>query len=597
VPGAQAQTISRKATPAYGDRVLYRRLLREARPYWLHVSGVFLLSLLATPIALLTPLPLKIAVDSVVGSDPSPGFLDVLVPGAVGASDSAVLLLAVGLLVAVALVQQIQLLASSVLGAYTGEKLVLDLRSRLFRHVQRLSLAYHDVKGTSDSTYRIQYDATSIKYIAIAGLAPFLTAGLTLAGMIYITARIDWQLALVALGVVPVLFTLTWLSRGRLRGGWRQTKDFESSAMSVVQEVLASLRVVKAFVQEDREHERFVERSGESVRTRIRLAFLEGGFSGLVGLTTALGTALVLFIGVRHVQAGILTLGSLMLVMAYLLQLYAPLQQITRSLAMLQAQLASAERVFAVLDEEPDVPEHPDARPLECARGEIVFDDVSFSYPGNPPAVERISFSVEPGTRVGIAGTTGSGKTTLASLLMRLYDPTSGRILLDGVDLRDYRLGDLRNQFAIVLQEPVLFSTTVAENIGYGRKGAEFDEVVAAAKAANAHDFIAALPDGYDTLVGERGMRLSGGERQRISLARAFLKDAPILVLDEPTSSVDVKTEAAIMEAMERLMRGRTTLMIAHRLSTLEYCDMRLDLKHGRLIGAEPERGAVIAAL
>jgi ATP-binding cassette subfamily B protein len=587
-----------RAARLYTDLVLYRRLFRQARPYWPHIAGVFALSLLATPLALLAPVPLKIAVDSVVGSKPLPGFLEAVLPESLSASDAAVLAVAAGLIIAVALVQQFQTLGSTVLGAYAGEKLMLDFRSRLFRHVQSLSLTYHDAKGTADSTYRIQYDAASIKYIAIYGVAPFVTAGFTVAGMIYVTARLDRQLALVALGVVPVLFALTSASRRRLRGGWRETKNIESSAMSVVQEVLSGLRVVKAFVQEDREHERFMARSGEGVRARIRLAILEGGFSGLVGLTTAIGTGLVLFIGVRHVQAGTLSLGSLMLVMAYLLQLYAPLQQITKSVAMLQAQLASAERVFSVLDEAPDVPEKPDAVPLRRARGEIIFDDVSFGYPGNPPAIEHISFAVEPGMRVGIAGTTGSGKTTLASLLMRLYDPSSGTIRLDGVDLRDYRLADLRNQFAIVLQEPVLFSTTIAENIGYGRQGAGFDELVAAAEAANAHDFITALPDGYDTLVGERGMRLSGGERQRISLARAFLKDAPILVLDEPTSSVDVKTEAAIMEAMERLMRGRTTLMIAHRLSTLDHCDERIEVESGQLVQHEvvPLRSVRLAA-
>jgi ATP-binding cassette, subfamily B, bacterial len=285
------------------------------------------------------------------------------------------------------------------------------------------------------------------------------------------------------------------------------------------------------------------------------------------------------------VQAGTLTLGNLVLILGYLSQLYRPLQSVSEKLGDLQNSMASAERAFTLLDTEPDVVEKPDARPLERARGHVAFHDVSFAYDANePPALEGVSFEVEPGTRLGIAGTTGAGKTTLTSLLTRFYDPTEGSITLDGVDLRDYKLADLRNQFAIVLQEPVLFSTTIAENIGYARSDAKQAEIVAAAKAAHAHEFIEGLPDGYQTMVGERGMRLSGGERQRISLARAFLKDAPVLILDEPTSSVDVKTEEIIMGAMEELMRGRTTFMIAHRLSTLEHCDVVVRIEDGRLV-------------
>jgi ABC-type multidrug transport system ATPase subunit len=269
--------------------------------------------------------------------------------------------------------------------------------------------------------------------------------------------------------------------------------------------------------------------------------------------------------------------------MSYLTQLYGPLSTISRRVTGLQSAFASAERAFTLLDEKQDVPERPDAKPLGRAVGAVEFRDVSFAYDGGRPVVNCVSFRVEPGMRVGIAGRTGAGKTTLVSLLTRFYDPTTGVILLDGTDIRAYRLADFRDQFAIVLQEPVLFSTTLAENIAYGRPGATDVDIVAAAQAADVHDFIETLPEGYDTVVGERGMTLSGGERQRISLARAFLKDAPILILDEPTSSVDLKTEAAIIDAMERLMSGRTTFMIAHRLSTLENCELRLELERGRL--------------
>ena len=298
--------------------------------------------------------------------------------------------------------------------------------------------------------------------------------------------------------------------------------------------------------------------------------------------------ATALFVGALDVRSGTLTVGELLLVMTYMTQLLTPIETITRRFAQIQGSLASAARALALLDERPDVEQIPNARPLGRAKGAIRFEHVSFGYQPDRPVLHDISFDITPGTRVGISGRTGAGKTTLVNLLMRFYDPTHGHILLDGVTLSDYRLSDLRNQFAIVLQEPVLFSTSIGENIAYARPGATFDDIVAAAKAASAHEFISALPDGYETLVGERGFRLSGGERQRISIARAFLKDAPILILDEPTSSIDTRTEQAIMTAMERLMHRRTTFMIAHRLSTLEVCDVKLVLDDGRLVEDAP---------
>jgi ATP-binding cassette subfamily B protein len=321
---------------------------------------------------------------------------------------------------------------------------------------------------------------------------------------------------------------------------------------------------------------------------------MEGALGLVVGLTTAAGSAAVLVIGVQHVQAGHLTLGELLLVMAYLSQLYAPLKTLGKKAAGLQSHLASAERAFALLDAAPDVAEGPHARPLARAAGAVAFRGVSFAYGDHRPVLRDVSFEVRPGARVGVVGMTGAGKTTLVNLLTRFYDPTAGQITLDGVDLRDYRLADLRHQFAIVLQEPVLFSTSIAENIAYARPGAADEEIVAAAKAARIHEFIARLPQGYQTPVGERGLSLSGGERQRVALARAFLKDAPILILDEPTSAVDVRTEAEILDAMGRLMQGRTAFLITHRLSALKDCDALLVLEGGRLL--EMTAGEAVAA-
>jgi ATP-binding cassette subfamily B protein len=571
------------ARRGYSDAAMYRRVLREARPYWKHIFGIWVISLVATPLALLLPLPLNIAVDSVIGDEPLPDFLETILPSPIQGSTNALLIFSVVLLVVVEISSQLQSMAQGLMRTYTSERLTLQFRAQLFRQAQRLSLAYHDREGTADANYRIQSDAASVSSVAVDGVIPFVTAGFTFVAMLVIIANIELTLALIALVYAPVLVLLTWAYRRRLRARHREVKALESSALSVVQEVLTSVRVVKAFGQEDREESRFANRASEGMRARLRVAVIDGSFWVAIALVTALGTGSVMYVGFLSVESGSMTLGSLLLIMGYLAELYSPMSKISRQVATLQSGFASAERVFSLLDQAPDVVDRPGARSLRRAAGEVEFRDVSFSYNESTPVLEHVSFQAGPGERIGISGRTGAGKTTLASLLTRFYDPTAGAIFLDGVDLCDYRLADLRNQFAIVLQEPVLFSTTIGENIVYGWPEASYAEMVSAAQAADIHRFIATLPDGYDTPVGERGMTLSGGERQRISLARAFLKDAPILILDEPTSSVDLKTEATIVEAMERLMAGRTTFMIAHRLSTLESCSVQLRVSDHRV--------------
>jgi len=565
------------------DRYLYRRLYALAKPYRLHILGLLLLGLLASPIALLLPIPLKIAVDNVLQDHPIPGALDAVLPGSGAPSDGAVLGALVVMVLLLALASQVQAFGTWFLQSYLSERMTLEVQSDLFRHAQRLSLAYHDTTGTADSVFRIQYDAREIPNLVTGTTIPLITGFVRVASMLYVAALIDWQLSLVAIIVAPLLFFMLRAYKDRTHKQYRESKRLQSSAVSVVQETLGALRVVKAFGQEERERDRFVEHSRASVRARLRLVLAEAAFGSAVGMVTAAGTAAMLFLGVRHVQTGVIQLGELLVLMAYLKALYDPLQNMSRKVASLQSSFASADRAFALMDELTDVEERPEARELERARGHLTFRDVSFSYPGGRQVLERASFDVPPGSSVGIIGVTGAGKTTLVSLLMRFFDPTSGAIELDGVDHRDYRLADLRGQFAMVLQEPLLFSASIGENIAYARPDASLEEVEAAARAAGAHDFIQRLPDGYDTVVGERGMTLSGGERQRVSLARAFLKDAPILILDEPTSALDAMTEGIIIDAMQRLKAGRTTFVIAHRPSLLEGCDQLLSVESGRV--------------
>jgi ATP-binding cassette subfamily B protein len=577
----------------HGDFALYRRLAAELRPCWREIGGILLLSFATTPLSLLTPLPLKIAVDTVIGSQPLPQFLAPLLPGAT--SKAALLIAAAVLLAVVAVLTHGLALGVSLLRTYTGEKLTLGFRAKLFHRAQQLSFEYHDRKGTLDAVYRIHNDATAPQGFAISGIVPLCTNAVTLVAMLVVTAHIDQVLAVVALAICPLLYFLTSLCRHHVRTRWAELKADESAALRVVHEVLGALRTVKSFNREEQEAERFVGRAGKLVIGNMRVALTEGAFDLLTGVTIALGTAAVLVIGVWHVQAGVLTLGSLLLIMGYLTQLYRPLETISRQVTKLQSYIASAERACALLDSPADVPQRPFARHLRRATGQVAFDHLSFSY-GAERVLEDISFEIAAGTAVGIVGRTGAGKTTMTNLLARFYDPTCGRILLDGIDIRDYRVDDLRRQFALVLQEPVLFSTTIGENIAYARPDATRDEIVAAAQAANAHDFITRLPEDYETRVGERGLTLSGGERQRISLARAFLKDAPILILDEPTSAVDTGTEAAIIESLDRLIAGRTSFIIAHRPSTIAHCDVIIQLERGRLVGIGPTPPAGLPA-
>jgi ATP-binding cassette subfamily B protein len=563
------------------------RVWEQAKPCWPHLAAIVALAFLSMPFALLLPLPLKMVVDNVLTNQQVPGPFPLLeragIPSAWFHSTIDLLAIAIAFLLLLGILVQLQVLASWVLQTYTGERLVHDFRARLFWNVQRLRLSYYDAKGTADLAYRIQHDAPAIQTVTIQGIVPFLTAAFSFIGVGWVTCRMDWQLALIALSISPALVLLSRASSRKVHDGWHKVKELDSSAMAVLTEVLSAVRTVKAFGRERDEDERFKSRSDKRMRSQLHLAFTQALFYCLTALLITIGTAATLWIGARHVQAGLLSIGELLIVMAYMSQLYEPLRTMSNKIPEVQASLVSLERAFALLDEIPETLTAPNAQPISNVQGRIEFQNVTFHYANGRSVLDNVSFTINPGTRVGILGSTGSGKSTLLSLLTRFYDPSEGRILLDGIDIHQLRLRDLRDQFSIVPQEPVLFSTSIAENIAFSTPGVSEDAIIAAARAANADDFIRMLPNGYETQVGDRGSLLSGGERQRVAIARAFLKGSPILILDEPTSAVDTRTETAVMTAMNELLRGRTSFMIAHRLTTLESCDVLLHFTDGEL--------------
>jgi ATP-binding cassette, subfamily B, bacterial len=572
---------------------MIKRAFADLRPYRWPIFVLVVISLIAVPVTLVTPLPIKLLVDNVLSSQPLPGYLTVFVGSQ--ASKTLVLALAIGILLGAAVLTYLQNLVNVWYSNKVGNRMTLDVRARLFRQMQRLSISYHDTMGAADSAYRTLNDAPMLQSFGVGSMIPLATSILTLGAMILVMAYLDWELALIALIVSPPMFVVTLIFRPRIRAGWRRFRASESAAMATAQESLGASRLVKAYGQEDRKSEQLVSQYSDSLSAQLSVQVNGAVYSLIIGIVTAAGLAAVLYVGIGHVQSGILSLGSLLVVNYYVSQLYTPLRSVGQSILDIQQSLTGIERYHAVLDEKPDVPEAPNALPLVRANGKIAFQNVSFEYTEGRPVLHNVSFELPSGSRLGVVGPTGSGKTTLSSLLLRLFDPTEGEISLDNIDLKAYKVADLRNQFAVVHQETVLFSTTVAENIRFARPNATMDDVVSAAKAAKAHDFITGLPEGYNTLVGERGMKLSGGERQRVSLARAFLKNAPILVLDEPTSSLDVHTEAAILETIQELMKDKTTLMITHRPSTLRNCNMILELEDGRVKRVTTDVGSVLS--
>jgi ABC-type multidrug transport system fused ATPase/permease subunit len=557
-------------------------VLRFLQPYSRLAAGSAMLTVFCSLAALLIPWPLKIVVDNVLEQHPLPGGLSHLL-GHLGVNRGTLLLVAVigGLIVALA--TNLLHVVSNYVNTKIDQYITLDFRSHLFLHAQRMSLAFHDQRRSGMIIYMInsQGDAPAGLIMTIPMLAE---SALTLIGMFWISFRLDWELSLVALAVVPFLYYSVGYYATHIQDRLQGVRTLEAESLAVIHESLSMMRVIVSFGREEHEYQRFRQQTNNAVAARVQVTVRQTIFSLVVNMITAIGSTLVLGLGAYHVMNGQLTVGQLLVVIAYIAAVYKPLETISYTIGSLQDRFISLKNTFDFLDLEPDIKDAPHARTLPFTKGRITCESVDFSYAGRIDTLRDISFEAEAGQIIGIVGPTGAGKSTLVSLLPRFYDPRKGRILLDGVDIREITLKSLRRQISIVLQEPLLFSGTIAENIRYGRLDASAEEIVAAAKAANAHDFIMRLPQQYETMLGERGAAISGGERQRISVARAFLKNAPILILDEPTSSVDSKTEAVILDALDRLMVGRTTFMIAHRLSTLHSADLILVLNQGRLV-------------
>jgi ATP-binding cassette, subfamily B, bacterial len=553
------------------------------RPYRRRVA--LLAALLVSEIGLgaLQPWPLAVVIDYVLGGKPFPPRLT---PWIVWITQNHRFALLIAVVVAGVVLQVVNQLVSAYgtqVQVDTGQRMVYDLRGRLFQHLTALGLHHHITTSTADAVYRVDVDAYAIENLVMSGIFPLATSIISLAVMFGILLYMNVTIALLSLTVVPFMYLCLRYYTSTLVNREERVKELESKLLSRLYETFGAIKLVKSFAREPHELQRYARAGDTTMNARIAITWQQSLFSVVVSTITILGTALVVIVGGRLVMRGQLTVGRLWVVINYLGAVYGPLSAIAHTTGQLQGAMAGAKRVRAMFALTPETADTPDAIDASAVRGEILFKDVGFTYPGGAQVLHDIAFDAKPGQVIALVGLTGAGKTTLVSLIPRFYDATVGQVLIDGVDVRQYRVRSLREKIAIVLQDPVLFSGTIADNLSYGRLDATREEIEAAARAAHAHEFISRLPKGYETEIAEAGGGLSGGERQRLSVARAILKNAPILILDEPTSSLDSISEEIVFAALRRLRAGRTTIVIAHRLSTVRDADRILVLDGGKI--------------
>lgn len=593
----------RCTTSDFGFVTLCQWVWRYARGHSWTLAGVLTVMILRVGVEVLRPWPMKVLVDNVLEGRRLPGWLDGILPSLPSASTPRQLIPWCVAATLVVFFMSWTLRAIGQMSAINlGQSMSYDLAGDVFRHLQRLSLRLHGTRSVGDSLRRVMKDSACISIIVKDAMIPVLSSLLSLVVMFVILWRLNWVMTLAAVAVVPLMMlTLRLYARPMSDASYVQ-QEADSRIYQVVERNLTAIPVVQAFCREEQVERDFAAATDASLAATLTANRLHFQFKVLIGLVTALGTAAIFWLGAQQVLAGKVTVGGLLVFLSYLASLYTPLEVLANTSSTVQGATGSARRVNELLSTGQEVAEAPHARALAQVRGEVRIENATLGYEPGTPVLHDISLTARAGETIAIVGPTGAGKSTLVSLIPRFLDPWQGCVKLDGQDLRDLRIADLRQRVALVLQEPFLFPATIAQNIGYGRPGATADQIIAAARAANAHDFIAALPQGYDTVIGQRGATLSGGERQRLSIARALLKDAPVLILDEPTSALDVRTEQLLLEALQRLKQNRTTFIIAHRLSTVRDADRIVALDGGRIVEIGPHadllaRGGLYARL
>ena len=570
-------------TPAVTGLAVYRRFGPFLKPYWRSTCLMLLMLSGQVVMDLLGPWPVKFIFDSVLNNHKLHGFLGRVVYSHFGTDRFALLNVIIAAFIAITLLDALFSYGGNLLLSMVGQRFVFDVRRSLFAHVQRLSLRFHGTQRTGDLMSRLTSDISNIQDMIVTALSSVYVNGATILLTIVIMLRLDWRYTALTLVVVPFIYLTARHYRREIKLAARQARRSEGRVSSIVQEVISSIRVVKAFTREEFEQQRFEEQSDQSLQAGLHSAKLQAQFAPIIDVLGSMGTVLILWFGVREVIAGRLTTGELLVFMSYYRAMYSPLRQLAKLSNVTARGSASAERVLEVLNAEPDLHDRSGAHTAPPFHGRVSFDRVTFGYDPERLVLHDISFDAEPGTITALVGATGSGKTSTISMIPRFYDPISGSLRIDGEDIRNFTLESLRSQISLVLQEPVLFRATIYENIAYGKPDASKREVYAAAEAANAMEFVERLENGFDTLVGERGGTISGGQRQRIAIARALIRNAPILVLDEPTVGLDAETEHLVLEALQRLMANRTSFVIAHHLYTIQRAHSIVVLEAGRI--------------